>query len=244
MKVALFVPCYIDTFFPEVALATLKLLEKQNIEVVYPYEQKCCGQPYYNSGFHSAAKDFAKHFIHIFEPFEYIVAPSASCIATIKRYKEFMDDKGVGERSFEICEFLVDIVKEVHIDATFPKRVGLHHSCHGLRELHLSKPSEIVAPYYSKPLQLLKQVKGIEIVDLDRVDECCGFGGVFTMMEPEISIQMGKDRIEDHKRNGAEAIVGYDMSCLMHMQGIAQKEGIDTPFYHITQILAGMSDGS
>ena len=243
-RVGLFIPCYIDIIYPNVALATYKLLTKLGFSVDYPLNQTCCGQPFLNSGVKDEAKALANRFYNIFKDFDYIVAPSASCIATVKfGYKDLLDSKEyleLKEKSFEICEFLTDVVKIDSIDAKFNHKVGFHQSCHGLRELNLARSSELNLPYYSKPLKLLKMVDGIEIVDLKRADECCGFGGVFSVIEPDVSVKMGQDRVQDHIDSGAEYIVGYDSSCLMHMQGVAKKQKQNIKFLHIVEILAGM----
>jgi len=243
-KVGLFIPCYIDTIYPNVAEATYKLLTDLGFDVEYPLDQSCCGQPFLNSGYEDEAKSLAKKFIDLFSKYEYIVAPSASCVSTIKnRYKDLIDDDRVSkiEKSiFEICEFLHDEVRLESIDVSFPYRVGFHQSCHGLRELNLGVSSELSKPYYSKARSLLELVKDIKIVDLKRADECCGFGGTFSIKEPEISIQMGKDRIEDHLSSNAEYIVGYDSSCLMHMQGIIDHDKLKIKTAHIVEILSGM----
>jgi len=247
--VALFIPCYVDEIYPKVALATLKLLEKFGFKVEYPLEQTCCGQPMANSGCISEAKKLALRFVDIFYKYDYIVAPSASCVSMVKNhYPDFIDVderyKKVQNSIYEICEFLTDIVDVKKLDVSFPHKVGFHQSCHGLRELHLSTPSELNEPYYSKPLKLLKMVKDIEIVDLKRPDECCGFGGTFSINEPDISIRMGKDRLKDHLEAKAQYITGFDSSCLMHLQGIAKYENYPVKIVHIAEILAGMADES
>ena len=241
--IGLFIPCYIDKIYPNVAIATLKLLEKFGYKVEYPVKQTCCGQPFLNSGFTNEAKELAKRFFNIFEKFDYIVAPSASCISTVRfGYKELLDadeHESLRVKSFELCEFLSDVAKVESFDVEFRHKIGFHQSCHGLRELELSSSSELNIPYYSKPRRLLEMIKGLEIVELKRADECCGFGGTFSIMEPEISVRMGLDRINDHLEAGAEYIVGYDSSCLMHMQGVAKREGYNIKFVHIAEILAG-----
>jgi len=246
-SVALFVPCYIDKIYPNAALATLKLLEKFGYRVIYPKEQTCCGQPTANTGCAKDTATLAKRFVDIFYGYDYIVAPSASCVSMVKNHyleyikptKEYLH---IQNSIFEICEFLTDVVKVKELDARFPHKVGFHRSCHGLRELNLAAPSELNIPYYSKPESLLKMVKDIEIVELKRADECCGFGGTFSINEPEISIKMGKDRALDHLNSGAEYIVGYDSSCLMHLEGIIRANGYPLKIAHIAEVLAGVVD--
>ncbi len=248
-KIGLFIPCFIDSFYPRVALASLKILKKLGYEVDYPLNQTCCGQPFLNSGVVREAEIFAKKFIEVFKDYDYIVAPSASCVSVVrKRYEEILSLSDelleVKSKTFEICEFLHDIAKIDKLDVTFPHKVGFHQSCHGLRELEMGTSSELAKPFYSKALNLLKLVKGIEVVKLKRADECCGFGGVFSVNEPEISVAMGRDRIEDHITSGAEFIVGYDSSCLMHMEAVAKRDKRDIKFLHIVEILAGEADES
>jgi len=248
-RVGLFIPCYIDKFYPNVAVSALKLLKKFGFSVEYPFDQTCCGQPMANTGCKADTKRLALRFIKIFKEYDYIVAPSASCVSMVKNhYEEYIEPtdeyRHIQSNIYEISEFLTDVVKIKELDVSFPHKVGFHQSCHGLRELNLGISSELNLPYYSKPLSLLKRVKDIEIVELKRPDECCGFGGTFSINEPEISIRMGKDRIKDHLEAGAEYIVGYDSSCLMHLEGIIKSEGYDIKIAHIAEVLAGTVDAS
>ncbi len=247
--IGLFIPCYIDKIYPKVAEATLLLLKKLGFSIKYPLSQTCCGQPFANSGFEEETRSFAKHFVNVFKEYDYIVAPSASCVAMVKKhYQEYLPPSKelfkVQNSIYEICEFLYDVVKLKEIDATFPHRVGFHQSCHGLRELEIGTSSELAKPIFSKARYLLSLVKGIEIVELERADECCGFGGTFSVNEPEISIKMGRDRIADHLRAKAEYIVGYDSSCLMHMEGIIKHDNLNIKTLHIVEILAGTANES
>ena len=142
-------------------------------------------------------------------------------------------------RTYELCEFLVDVLKVNELDVRFPHRVGIHQSCHGLRELRLGSSSERVGPTYSKIRQLLELVSDIEFTDLTRSDECCGFGGTFAVAEEGVSCLMGRDRIEDHLRAGSEVITGNDMSCLMHLDGLLRRDGKAIRVLHVAEILAG-----
>jgi len=183
--IGLFIPCYISEIYPDVALSTLKLLEQYGYEVIYPLNQTCCGQPMANTGCSNEAKKLALRFVKIFKSYDYIVAPSASCVSMVKNhYSQYIKDtpeyKHIQKNIYEICEFLTDIVKVKKLDVSFPHKIGFHQSCHGLRELNLTVSSELNLPYYSKPLYLLELVKNIEIVKLKRSDECCGFGGTFS----------------------------------------------------------------
>ena len=245
MTVGLFIPCYVNQFYPKAAIATLQLLQKLGIEVVYPMDQTCCGQPMANSGFQhltSGCDDlFIKHFSG--GDIDYIVAPSASCVLHVKDHlhSETEPEKAANIRGkiYELVEFLTDVVNLEKLQARFPHRVGIHHSCHGLRGLHLSQMSELNAPAYSKPQRLLDMVDGLELVDLDRPDECCGFGGTFCVTEEAVSVKMGKDRVADHEKNGAEYITSSDLSCLMHLEGLINRNGKDMKVIHIAEILNG-----
>jgi L-lactate dehydrogenase complex protein LldE len=241
MKVGLFVPCYVDQFYPQAAIATFQLLEKLGVEVEYPVKQSCCGQPMANSGFEHLTKDCNELFIESFSKFDYIVAPSGSCVLHLKdhlhseeNHNEAAQLKG---KIFELVEFLTDILQVKKLDASFSYKVGLHQSCHGQRGLKLSQMSELVAPAFSKPEYLLNMVQGIELIDLKRKDECCGFGGTFCVTEEAVSVKMGKDRVSDHVNGGAEYITGVDMSCLMHMEGIIRRQKRNVKVVHIAEIL-------
>ncbi len=241
MTVGLFIPCYVDQFYPKAAIATLQLLHKQGVKVVYPLQQTCCGQPMANSGFEHLTHGCDELFVKNFSKFDYIVSPSGSCVLHIKEHLD--DEKHPSEATairhniYELVEFLTDILKVENINATFKHKVGVHTSCHGQRGLKLSQMSELVAPPFSKPRHLLNMVQGIEIIDLDRQDECCGFGGTFCVAEEAVSVKMGKDRVVDHLKHGAEYITGADMSCLMHMEGILKRSKSTVKVLHIAEIL-------
>jgi L-lactate dehydrogenase complex protein LldE len=241
MKVGLFIPCYIDQFYPQVAVATLELLEKSGCSVHYPSRQTCCGQPMANAGYASMTKGCDQNFINNFSGFDYIVAPSGSCVLHIKEHLHDHEHpeaaKNVRERIYELSEFLTDVLHLDSIASYFPHRVGMHQSCHGQRMLHLSSMSERVEPYFSKAEQLLKGVKGLELLKTKRVDECCGFGGTFCVTEEAISVSMGKDRVEEHEANGVEYITGGDISCLMHLEGILKRKKSPVKIIHLAQIL-------
>lgn len=232
MTVALFVPCYIDQFYPGVAIATLQLLEKLGVDVVYPQDQLCCGQPMANAGFESITRVQKQCFERHFGSFGYVVSPSGSCVLHLK---EHVAPPQV--HVMELTEFLTDVLQVTSLPATFPHRVGMHQSCHGQRGLGLSSMSEMVMRPFSKPERLLRMVNGLELVPLDRTDECCGFGGTFSVYEEAVSVKMGKDRIRDHEQHGAEFITGNDMSCLMHLEGILKRGNSPVKVIHIAEIL-------
>ena len=243
MRVGLFIPCYVDQFYPRVGIASLQLLEKYGCEVVYPADQTCCGQPMANSGFEHLTGGCNDLFIKNFHAFDYIVCPSGSCTLHIKEHLHSASPEGepaaldVRKKIYELIEFLTDVLKIEQLDASFPHKVGVHQSCHGQRGLRLSQMSELMAPPFSKPEKLLKMVKGIQLIDLDRTDECCGFGGTFCVAEEAVSVKMGKDRVADHLHHGAEYITGADMSCLMHLEGILRRQKSPVQVRHIAEIL-------
>lgn len=240
MKVGLFIPCYVNQFYPDAAIATLKLLESCGCSVVYPLQQTCCGQPMANSGYEHLTKDTNELFIKNFSGFDYIVSPSGSCALHIKDHLHGSNETEathIRSTIYELTEFLIDVLKVENLQAKFPHKVGLHQSCHGQRGLHLSQMSELVAKPFSKPGQLLNMVEGIELIELNRKDECCGFGGTFCVVEEAVSVKMGKDRVKDHLDHKAEFITGVDMSCLMHMEGILKRQGSKVQVKHIAEIL-------
>jgi L-lactate dehydrogenase complex protein LldE len=235
MRVGLFIPCYVDQLYPQVAIATLHLLEKYGCDVDYPADQTCCGQPMANSGFEHLTQGCNDLFIKNFGVYDYIVCPSGSCTLHIKDHLH--GDTDIPKKIYELVEFLTDILKVENIEASFPHKVGLHQSCHGQRGLKLAQMSELMAPPFSKPEKLLKMVKGIQLIDLARKDECCGFGGTFCVAEEAVSVKMGKDRVADHLHHGAEYITGADMSCLMHLEGILRRQKSPVQIRHIAEIL-------
>ena len=241
MTVGLFIPCYVNQFYPNAAIATLQLLEKLGLDVEYPTEQTCCGQPMANSGFQHLTAETDELFVKNFSSFDYIVAPSASCVLHVKDHLHSRKDPTAADairgRVYELVEFLTDVLKLEKIEARFPHRVSIHHSCHGLRGLYLSQMSELNAPAFSKPQRLLNMVEGLELVALDRPDECCGFGGTFCVSEEAVSTKMGRDRVADHEKNGAEYITSSDLSCLMHLEGILNRNKSSVKVVHIAEIL-------
>ncbi|ACU05144.1 MULTISPECIES: (Fe-S)-binding protein [Pedobacter] len=241
MNVGLFIPCYIDQFYPNAAIATLNLLSKLGITVKYPVNQTCCGQPMANSGFEHLTQGCNELFIDNFAEFDYIVSPSGSCVLHIKDHlhSPTAEEKasGIRKKVYELTEFLTDVLKVDKLSARFPHKVGVHQSCHGQRGLMLAQMTELVAAPFSKPLQLLKMVEGLELVELSRPDECCGFGGTFCVAEEAVSVKMGKDRVADHVNHGAEYITAADMSCLMHMEGILRRQNSKVKVLHIAEIL-------
>ncbi|MHC2108256.1 MULTISPECIES: (Fe-S)-binding protein [unclassified Methylobacterium] len=244
MRVGLFVPCYVDAFEPEVGIATLELLERVGCTVEYPFDQTCCGQPMANTGCHAEAAATEALFVKNFSDFDYVVAPSGSCVHQVREHLTAIPQtdevKKVRASTYELVEFLHDVLKiEALPWAEFPHKVAYHGNCNALRGIHHARPSEIVKPYFSKPLDLLRLVKGVELVDLARPDECCGFGGTFSVFEPAVSAKMGYDKVADQNRAGAAYVVSADSSCLMHQKGCAERLGLPLRYIHIAQVLNG-----
>ena len=246
MKVGLFIPCFMNELYPDICKATYKVLKKQGLEIDYPMNQTCCGQPMANSGCSKDIETLAKQFVKNFKDYDYIVAPSGSCVAMVKEhYAPFFNNDSdynkVKASIYEVCEFLHDVIgiENLKIDVSFAHKVGLHNSCHGHRALKLGTASELNVPYNTKLENILNIVKDIELVELKRKDECCGFGGTFSVAEEDISVAMGKDRIKDHLDSDARVMTGADMSCLMHMDGLINRNNYPIKVMHITQILAG-----
>jgi len=246
MTVGLFIPCYVNQFYPSAAIATLQLLEKLGVRVDYPLQQTCCGQPMANSGFQHLTEDCDELFVKNFTGFDYIVAPSASCVLHVKEHlhSKIRPETATEIRGkvYELVEFLTDVLKVEKLNARFPHRVAIHQSCHGLRGLYLSQMSELNAPAFSKPEHLLNMVAGLELMPLDRPDDCCGFGGTFCISEEAVSVKMGKDRVADHERNGVEYITSSDLSCLMHLEGILNRKESGLKVVHIAEILNSVGE--
>ena len=243
MKIGLFIPCYVDALYPEVGVATYRLLTSLGLDVEYPLNQTCCGQPMANAGFETMAETMADKMDKLFAGFDHIVAPSASCAAFVKlNYPHILKGKHkciTSKKITDVVEFLHDVLQVKSLPSRFPHVVSIHNSCHGVRELGLSSPSERNIPRYSKIKDLLSLVEGITIKEPERPDECCGFGGMFSVEKPDISVRMGTDKLERHIATGAEFITGPDSSCLMHMQGIARRLNKPIKFIHVAEILAG-----
>lgn len=244
MKVGLFIPCYMDALEPEVGISTLKLLERFNVDVTYPFDQTCCGQPMTNTGCHKEAAATEKLFVKNFAKFDYIVMPSGSCTNQVRHHFDVIDQtqevQHVRKNTYDLVEFLHDILQvDAFPWANFPHKTAIHYNCNALRGLRHASMSERREPFFSKPKDLLSKVKGIEFVELERPDECCGFGGTFSVFEEGVSAKMGQDKVMDQHRSGAEYVVSADSSCLMHQKGCAMRMGIDLKYAHIAQILNG-----
>jgi L-lactate dehydrogenase complex protein LldE len=244
MKAALFIPCYVDALFPEVGIATLELLERLGVKVDYPLDQTCCGQPMANSGCEKDATGAEALFVKNFAGYDYVVTPSGSCTHHVRENLTAIPQTArvlkVRRSVYELVEFLHDVLAVREFPwAEFRHAVGLHNGCASLRALRTASASEIREPPFSKPMALLSRVKGIRFVAPQRPDECCGFGGTFSVFEEPVSAKMGYDKVSDHAGAGAEYIVSGDMSCLMHQKGCAERMGLPVRFIHIAQVLNG-----
>lgn len=251
MTAALFVPCYVDQFYPHVAIAALTVLERLGVQVDVPEGAACCGQPSANAGFGRDGHSTLERFVDVYAGYERIIVLSGSCAVHVRLHAGEVvahggrtDEAGarVAERTTEFCSFLHD---ELGVDwlaglgASYEGRVALHIGCHGLRGLGLASPSELQVRPFDKVRALLGAVRGLEIVELTRPDECCGFGGTFAVGEPAVSVKMGRDRLRDFTSHGAQAVVSTDMSCLMHLDGLARRERVGLPMFHVAEVLAG-----
>lgn len=239
--VALFIPCYVDQFFPQVGVSTAKLLKHYGLRVKFLDQQVCCGQPMANSGCFKDASYFADSFNHTFKEFEYIVCPSGSCTSMIRNHfkdiSQNIHTESASNRTYELCEFLVDVLKISPPLGKFPWKVGIHQACHGLRELRLASSSELVETSLNKIEFLTSNLDKINLIELKRKDECCGFGGTFAIDEAGVSAKMGVDRINDHLNSGAEILTSADMSCLMHLDGIIRRNKENLKILHISELL-------
>lgn len=235
-KVSLFVPCFVDQLLPEVAVDTVKVLRRIGYEVDYPEDQTCCGQPAFNTGYWDEARPCAERFVRVFKHAGMVVCPSGSCVTMVRTfYPELLaksplrdDALAIASRTYELSEFLVKVAAITQVGATFPHAVTYHASCHGLRELKLR----------DEPLQLLRQVNGLKLVEMVRSEECCGFGGTFATKFADISAAMGDSKAENAAATGAEFVTAIDPSCLLHIQGILGKRQTRIRAIHLATILA------
>jgi len=242
MKVGLFIPCFVDQYYPQVGKATYELLIKLGCDVDYPMGQTCCGQPMANGGHAKDSVNLAYKFVDIFSDYDYVVGPSGSCVAHVRDHYDIIEQtdevKHIRKDTWEISDFLVNVLKVDKLDAKFPFKVGIHNSCHAHRILGLGKQSELNIPNQESTIdKLLALVEGVEGIDMAHPDECCGFGGTFSVTEPAVSVQMGLNRVKEHISEKVEYITGIDMSCLMHMEGILKREGHNVEVKHLVEIL-------
>ncbi|MBP0047707.1 (Fe-S)-binding protein [Marinobacterium sp. AK62] len=242
IKVGLFVTCLADMFRPEVAFATVKLLEQAGCSVDVPDTQTCCGQPAFNSGDNQTSRDIARQTIKAFDGYRYVVGPSGSCIGMLHHYPElFTEDdpwkaraEDLKARAFEITSFLVDELGFSGIQSRFNGRITYHDSCSGLRELGIKQ----------QPRQLLAEIDGVEMHEMQEAETCCGFGGTFCVKYPDISNRMVSNKTEFAADSGAETLVGGDLGCLLNMAGKLKREGREIDVRHVVELLADMTDNA
>ena len=236
-RVTLFVTCIVDQLFPKVGLAMADVLERLGYQIDFPEAQTCCGQPAFNSGFRDEARGVALHFLDTFEGDAPIVVPSGSCSAMCNHhYAElFQDDpaqmarvKAISSRVYEFSRFLTDVARVDDLGASFPHTVTYHDSCHALRELKIK----------AGPRQLLSKVRGLTLKEMDAAEECCGFGGTFSVKFPGVSGGMAQTKLDSILRTGASHIVSIDSSCLMQLQGVISRQGLPLQTIHLAEVLA------
>ena len=246
-RVALFVTCMVDMLYPEVGMATVELLERQGIDVIFPSEQTCCGQPAFNAGYRDEARPLARRFVDIFEPLvrsgqvDALVAPSGRSVALTTHFYDvlFEDDPIYRQRAailagvtFELTEFLVDVLGVTDVGARFAGKLTYHASCHLLRELRVDR----------QPRALLEHVAGAEQVPLTGTDECCGFGGLFAVKNAAISSAMGRRKTQNIAATEADIAVLCDVSCMTHINGLLTRQGQHCRAVHIAQLLTNEVD--
>ncbi len=237
MKVDVFIPCFIDQFYPETAFSFIKVLEKAGCDVHYNPEQTCCGQPSFNSGYWNETKTLAVKFLNGFNQADIVVAPSASCTGFIKNYyrKLFTEDADwilkvddLTPRIYEFTDFLVNKIQRTDFGAEFNHRVTFHDSCAGLREYGIK----------DEPRVLLEKVKGLELIEMENLTTCCGFGGTFSAKFHHISTAMTEQKVENALKTGAEYIISTEASCLMNIDAYIRKQKLPIKTIHLADVLA------
>lgn len=236
MKVQLFIPCFVDQVYPQTGFNMVKVLEKAGCTVTYNPSQTCCGQPAFNAGFWDDAREVCGKFLNDFSTDSYTVAPSASCVGFVRNYygKLFENSallpkaKAIGNKIFELSEFLVNVLKITDFNASLDGRATYHDSCAGLRECKIK----------NEPRQLLSKVKGLELTELQDVETCCGFGGTFAVKFEPISIGMAEQKVENALATEAKYLISTDLSCLMHLQGYIDNKGYSLQTLHLADVLA------
>lgn len=236
MNVQIFIPCFVDQLYPDTAFNMIKVLERAGCTVSYNAGQTCCGQPAFNAGFRDEAKSVCTKFLKDFEGSEYIVTPSASCAGFVRNYygKLFENSslhhevQDTGKRIRELSDFLVNVLKAEDLGAELHGKATYHDSCAALRECKIKE----------EPRKLLSNVKGLELIEMNDVETCCGFGGTFAVKFEAISVAMGEQKVENALATGAEYLISTDLSCLMHLQGYISQKGYKLKTLHIADVLA------
>jgi L-lactate dehydrogenase complex protein LldE len=232
MRVALFVTCVNDTLFPGTGKAVVRLLERLGCTVDFPMEQTCCGQMHFNTGYRADALPLARRFVAAFGGYEAVVVPSGSCAAMVREWFPTLGVKPPGG-VFELSEFLVDVLKVTDVGAYFPHTVTYHPTCHSLRSLKVG----------SRPLDLLSAVRGLTLLPLGGSEECCGFGGTFSLKNPAVSAAMCADKVRNVQDTEAEVLCAADNSCLMHIGGALSRQRTGVRVMHLAEILAATEQG-
>ena len=236
-RVSLFVTCIVDQVFPVVGLAMTEVLERIGYEVEFNPAQTCCGQPAFNSGYHEEARKVALHFLHVFQGSEYIVVPSGSCASMISHHFEdlFQNDparleavRRLAPRVFEFSKFLLEVAQSEDVGAHFDGIVTYHDSCHALREMKIKEG----------PRRLLSKVKGLTLREMEIAEECCGFGGTFSVKFPEVSGGMARTKIDSILKTQAGTVVSIDASCLMQLEGALRRAALPIRTMHLAEVLA------
>jgi L-lactate dehydrogenase complex protein LldE len=237
VRVALFIPCYVDLINPEVGVSMVRVLRRLGVDLVYPEGQTCCGQPAFNSGFFDEARTVARHFLNVFEKerWDYVVCPSGSCTTMASHYYPFIfkgmpeesRSESLGHRVREFSDFLINVLRVKDLGARYEGRAVFHCGCHQRRELGLLE----------EPRELLREVEGMELLDWENEELCCGFGGTFAVKMPDVSTAMADEKIEALVKSGADTLVSGDSSCLMHLSGRLKRKGLVTRVHHLAQIL-------
>ncbi len=236
MKVQIFIPCFVDQLYPQTAFNMVKVLEKAGCEVQYNSNQTCCGQPAFNAGFLDEARAVCNKFIQDFDTADYIVAPSASCVGFVRNYYAKLFEnaanhhqvKNIASRTFEFSEFLIDILKIEKFDSVMNAKVTYHDSCAALRECKIKEA----------PRKLLSHVAGLEMVEMNEVETCCGFGGTFAVKFDAISTGMADQKVTNAVATKAEYIISTDLSCLLHIDGYIKGKNLPMKTMHIADVLA------
>jgi L-lactate dehydrogenase complex protein LldE len=228
MRVSIFVTCVVDQVFPRVGIAMADVLERAGCEVEFREAQTCCGQPAFNSGYRTEARSVASHFLKVFEGAEYIVVPSGSCASMISHHYAELFEGHHETRVWEFSRFLTDVLRVEDVGARLERVVTYHDSCHALRELKIK----------DAPRRLLKNVRGLRLAEMDAAEECCGFGGTFSVKFPDVSGAMARTKIDSIVRTGAETVVSIDSSCLMQLQGALHRAGSKIDAMHLAEVLA------
>jgi L-lactate dehydrogenase complex protein LldE len=231
VRIALFVTCFNDTLFPETAKAVVRLLERLGHEVEFPEEQTCCGQLHFNTGYRREAERLARRCVDVFAGYDTIVSPSASCVGMVREYYAELGCEP--PPVFELSELLVDRLGIDDVGAVFPGRVAYHPTCHSLRGLKVG----------DAPLRLLRAVRGLELVQHEGAEECCGFGGTFAVKNAATSTAMLADKCHELTAAGADVVTAVDNSCLMHIGGGLSREGSPLRTLHLAEILVSTGDG-